>query len=87
MSKIQKLISRLVSNPADFTWKELSKVLGHFGYEELKTGKTSGARRKFANEEKHIISLHKPHPGSIVNKSTIKDVVETLKERGKIKDE
>jgi hypothetical protein len=87
MSKIEKLIERLVSRPTDFTWDELVKILSHFGYEELKKGKTGGSRRKFADESKHIISLHKPHPGNIVKHYVINQVIAELKERGKIKDE
>ncbi len=84
MAKIDKLIERLLSEPMDFTWDELQKVLSHFGYEELKRGKTGGSRRKFADEQKHIISLHKPHPGNILKRYQVEDVVSSLKEKGKI---
>jgi hypothetical protein len=84
MAKINKLIEKLLSNPSDFTWDELTKVLGHFGYSAMKTGKTGGSRRKFANDAKHIISLHKPHPGNILKRYQIDDVTEALKEIGKI---
>jgi hypothetical protein len=87
MAKIEKLLVRLLSHPTDFTWDELVKILHHFGYTELKTGKTGGSRRKFADSTKHIISLHKPHPGNIVKHYQIKEVVVPLKERGKLKDE
>lgn len=52
MSKIEKLIDRLKSNPKDFDWSELIKVLNHFGYELQVSGKTGGSRRKFVNNEK-----------------------------------
>jgi hypothetical protein len=84
MSKIQKLIEKLLSNPTDFTWEELFKVLRSFGYEELKKGKTGGSRRKFADNTKHVISLHKPHPTNILKRYQIEDVVKALKERGKL---
>jgi hypothetical protein len=87
MAKIEKLIARLLSNPADFTWEELIKLLGHFGYNELKKGKTGGSRRKFADTTNYIISLHKPHPGNILKRYQVNEVVAALKERGKIKDE
>ena len=87
MAKIDKLIARLLSNPTDFTWEELIKILSHFGYEELKKGKTGGSRRKFADETKNLISLHKPHPGNILKRYQIDLVIATLKERRKIKDE
>jgi hypothetical protein len=87
MAKIEKLIERLLSKPTDFTWEELIKILMHFGYAELKKGKTAGSRRKFADEAKNIISLHKPHPQNILKRYMLDDVITHLKERGKIKDE
>lgn len=87
MAKIDKLLARLLSRPADFTSDELVKILSHFGYEEMKKGKTGGSRRKFADESKHIINLHKPHPGNILKHYMMSQVIAELKERGKIKDE
>ena len=84
MAKIDKLIDRFLLRPADFTWDELIKILGHFGYQELKKGKTGGSRRKFANERDHIISLHKPHPGNILKRYMIDQVITELKDSGKL---
>ena len=66
MSKIEKLIKRLLSKPADFSWEELVKVLNYFGYVENKNGKTGGSRRRFVDGENNIITLHKPHPSNIL---------------------
>lgn len=82
MSQVQKLIIRLLSYPMDFTWDELVKILKHFGYKEFKGGKTGGSRRKFADDKKHILSLHKPHPSNILKRYQLEDVVDALKERG-----
>ena len=87
MSKSEKLLQRLLSIPKDFTWEELVKILAHFGYYELKTGKTGGSRRKFTDVKKNIIILHKPHPGNIVKEYSIRQVALHLKEKGLIKDE
>lgn len=87
MSKNEKLIQRLLSLPKDFTWEELTKILALFGYTEIKKGKTGGSRRKFADEKKHIISLHKPHRGNIVKEYALKQVIAQLKEKGHIQDE
>ena len=87
MAKIEKLIARLLLRPADFTWDELLKVLAHFGFEELKNGKTGGSRRKFANDKKQIIAFHKPHPGNIVKRYVIDQVIAVLKENEHLKDE
>lgn len=87
MAQIQKLIGRLLSRPADFTWDELIKVLGHFGYSEWKKGKTGGSRRKFVDSANNIINLHKPHPQNILKRYMINDVIAHLKDKGKIKNE
>lgn len=87
MSRQEKLLIRLLSLPKDFTWEELIKVLAQFGYIEIKKGKTGGSRRKFVDGNKSIISLHKPHPSTIVKEYAIKDVIAELKEKGHIKDE
>jgi peptidoglycan/xylan/chitin deacetylase (PgdA/CDA1 family) len=58
-----------------------------YGYKEINTGKTSGSRRRFIDENGHIILLHKPHPQNIVKKYTLRQVIESLKEKGKINDE
>lgn len=87
MSQIQKLIDRLISSPKDFTWGELTKVLAHFGYKELKKGKTGGSRRRFADAKGHAITLHKPHPSQIMKHYQLEQVVDVLKEKGKIKNE
>jgi hypothetical protein len=87
MSRTEKLLQRLLSVPRDFTWEELVKILVQFGYAELKKGKTGGSRRKFVDEKKNVIILHKPHPGNIVKEYAIKQVIAHLKEKGYIQDE
>ena len=87
MSKTEKLVFRLLSVPRDYTWEELIKLLGLFGFVVLKKGKTGGSRIKFADQNKNVIILHKPHPGNIVKEYAIKQVITQLKEKGYIKDE
>jgi hypothetical protein len=87
MSKTEKLLQRLLSIPKDFTWEELTKLLGLFGFVELKKGKTSGVRRKFSDEKKNVIDLHKPHPRNIVKEYALRQVIALLKDKGYIKDE
>ncbi len=79
MSKAEKLIQRLRNYPKDFTYVELRKILFHFGYEEIKTGKTSGSRVAFYREEsRHIIRLHKPHPKPILKEYQIQMSIKEL---------
>ena len=87
MSRQEKLLTRLLTIPNDFTWEELVKVLSPFGYNEVVGGKTGGSRRKFVDDNKNIITLHKPHPSSIVKNYALCEVVDHLKSKGHIKDE
>lgn len=83
MSKKEKLIARLKSNPKDFTFDELSALLSYFGYTEDNVGKTSGSAVRFINtKSKHIIRIHKPHPSPILKAYIIKLVIDQLKKVG-----
>lgn len=79
MSQKEKLISRLLQTPKDFSFDELKALLRTFGY--TFDGSRSGSRVSFFNEEKKsVIILHKPHPGSIIKPYQLKQVIEKLKE-------
>jgi len=78
MSKKEKLIQRFLSMPSDFHYDEMVKLLGYFGFTEVKKGKTSGSRVKFENEEGIPIILHKPHPSGIMKKYQMKQINEIL---------
>ncbi len=82
MSTREKLIERFRLKPKDFTWDELIRLLGYFGY-DLIPG--SGSRRKFINEAtNHKIFLHEPHPGNILKGHHVKSVHEALEREGLI---
>ena len=79
MSKVEKLIQRLKNNPKDFSYLDLRRILLHFGYEEVKTGKTSGSRVAFYKEDtQHIIRLHKPHPKPILKGYQVQMLINEL---------
>lgn len=81
MSKLAKAKKRILSIPSDYTYGEIKYLLGRLGFHEYNKGKTSGSRIKFYREyDQKIIMLHKPHPGDIMNKGTVEDVVRKLKE-------
>ena len=83
MSRKQKLVSRLLSKPKDFTYDELVALLGFLGYNEHKKGKTAGSRRAFVNmDTKHIIRLHKPHPKNVLKKYQIDNLINDLSNLG-----
>ena len=81
MSSIDKLIKRLKSKPKDFTWDELTRLLGSLNFEEITRGKTGGSRRKFFNKKIDlIINLHKPHPKPVIKIYLIEQIIKKLEE-------
>jgi len=53
-------------------------MLGYFGFNEVKKGKTSGSRVKFMNKDGVPIMLHKPHPSGILKLYQMKQIKELL---------
>ena len=78
MTQRDKLILRFRARPGDFTWQELVRLLNGVGYREVRTGRSGGSRRRFIHPGAPAISLHKPHPGSIVKRYVIDDVLRLL---------
>lgn len=83
MSKKEKLKRRLTGNPKDFTYQELRTLLAGMGYVEDHKGKTSGSRVSFIHPiNAHVISLHKPHPGNILKRYQIMQLIDELRKEG-----
>ncbi|MBC8413686.1 type II toxin-antitoxin system HicA family toxin [bacterium] len=86
MSKADKLLQRFFSIPKDLTFTELMKVLKGCGYEEIKTGKTSGSRVTFYNKKlDDMIKFHKPHPSSIMKRCYLREIARQLRDKEVIK--
>ena len=82
MGKREKLIAKLMAVPADFAWQELSALLKMLGYQEVQG---SGSRVKFYNgNADQMINLHKPHPGNIVKRYVLRQLLEKLVQGGLI---
>jgi predicted RNA binding protein YcfA (HicA-like mRNA interferase family) len=82
MSKEEKLISRLLSLPKDFTFDELSTLLRRLGFDASNKGATSGSRVAFTHKETEtLILVHKPHPRKEIRISALKEVLRILKEK------
>jgi predicted RNA binding protein YcfA (HicA-like mRNA interferase family) len=84
MGRNEKLLARLKQRPKDFTWGDLTNLLKSLGYVQRKIGKTGGSRRRFVHSTAPAITLHKPHPGRIVKRYMIDDILEFLKREGMI---
>jgi hypothetical protein len=83
VSRRSKLLRRFLVKPADFGFDEMSALLEAYGYQEVKSGKTSGSRVAFINRTTgHIIRLHRPHPGKIIKKYQLELVEEALRAKG-----
>ena len=86
MSKLEKAKHRIKQKPKDYTYSEAKTFLSQLGFSEYTKGKTSGSRVKFYREtDQKIISLHKPHPGDVMDVGAVKDLVEYLEEIGELK--
>ncbi len=85
MSQHEKLLSRFLSIPKDFSYGELKTLLDHFGFIEETKGRTSGSRVEFVNQDtENKIKLHKPHSSSKLRPKTLKEVITLLKKQGVI---
>jgi len=86
MGRQDKLLSRFLLKPRDFTFGELKKLLKGFGYREIRSGRTAGSRVAFYNPDfRHIIRLHRPHPDNTMKKYQLDYVEEELRSRGVLK--
>lgn len=84
MGTKEKLIERLKSLPNDFTFDEIERLLTLFGYKMENKGKTSGSKVMFIDKQNRKILLHKPHPGNIIKRYALKDVLNKLFRNGNI---
>ena len=75
MGTKEKLIERFKRQPNDFYWDELVRLFSILGYETDNKGKTSGSRIIFIKGKSSYMA-HKPHPGSIVKKYVMKQVLD-----------
>lgn len=78
MSRKEKLIARFLSMPIDFQYDEIKQLLGYFGFQEIRKGKTSGSRVKFVNAEGVPIMMHKPHPAGLLKRYQLKQIKKIL---------
>jgi predicted RNA binding protein YcfA (HicA-like mRNA interferase family) len=85
MSKHEKTFEKMARSPTpgDIKWSEVKGALEWLGYELLKN---SGSRRKFVHKlSKDLIICHEPHPSPDVGKCTIDEIVQHLREAGRLK--
>ena len=83
MGKKEKLVARLKSQPKDFAFSEAKTLLGLYGYNLTKSGKTSGSRVSFTRGQK-IFRMHKPHPRNELLAYQVKELIDELEQEGLI---
>ena len=81
MTQQDKRINRLKSQPADYSWRELVSVLASLGFAEKKD-KKGGSHRIFEHPIAGNLHLPKPHPGPIVKRYVIREVIQKLQRSG-----
>ena len=84
MARRDKLIEKLRRHPRDFTWDELVSLLKSLGYKFIKSGKTTGSRRHFLHPDHGVICLYQPHPGNVLKKYQVDQILEVLEQEGLI---
>ena len=83
MSTKDKLIERFLSLPHDFSFDELTRLMGGFGYTLNNKGATSGSRVSF-DKGNESLTVHRPHPGNTVGKGVLKSIKSYLETKGLI---
>ena len=80
MTRVQKLVDRLMSCPSTFEMRDLVKVMAFYGFLLDEKGRTSGSRIRFYRErDGRMLLLHAPHPSNSLKAGTIRNVVSFLR--------
>ncbi len=75
MGTKEKLIQRFLASPRDFTYDEVRRLFGIFGFSESNKGSTSGSRVEFvSNDGQSSYIMHKPHPGNMIKSYVMKQL-------------
>jgi hypothetical protein len=82
MSRINKLLLRFLTFPVDFTFRELCKLLRHFGFYLSIKGATSGSRVEFVGSKGESIEVHRPHGSAAVDVRALHHVHAELERYG-----
>ncbi|MES2321688.1 MAG: type II toxin-antitoxin system HicA family toxin [Pseudomonadota bacterium] len=85
MPKVDKRLQRFLSVPNDLAWAELVAILNSLGFAEL--AQRRGSYRTFVSGAGLKLFLHRPHPGNIVKRYAIREVIEALRNFGIISEE
>ena len=77
MGTKEKLIERFLTLPKNFTYDEVKRLFGLFGYSEGK----KGSRVEFISaDNKSSYIMHKPHPSNIIKGYVMKQLLAYIRE-------
>ena len=81
LSKKIKLLAKLKSAPANFTWDEVVKLMGACGFKLLNR---AGSARMFVHTNGTKVRLHEPHPQNTLHPYMVGYLLEGLKAAGEL---
>ena len=81
LSKKTKLLAKLKSAPANFTWDEAVKLMGACGFKVLNR---AGSGRMFVHANGTKVRLHEPHPRNTLLPYMVDCLLEGLKAAGEL---
>jgi hypothetical protein len=80
MSKHEKLRVKLLKLPNNFTYADMVKLLGGYGYIAEERRRPSGSAVMFYNKQLNDkIMFHKPHPEKELKRYILEMIIEKLK--------
>ena len=81
MAKKDKLLEKLCSRPANFTWNEAVTLMKQCNFELVKN---SGSKRVFRHSSGLKVFIHEPHPQNTLLDYAMRELIESLKSAGEI---
>ena len=79
-TKRRSILARIHQRPppADLEWRDMVNTLEHYGVEVKERG---GSRVGLRKGEERIV-VHRPHPGSVTGRATVRDIAAFLTAAG-----
>lgn len=84
MAKFAKLKQRFLSDPKDFTWDELVRLMQGLGFSLDQSGGGSHCRFVLKSDASIIVNAFRPHPDGTLRRYQIREIRNYLQERGLI---
>ena len=84
MTRIEKLVERLMDCPRTFRFDDAVRVMAWHGFELDEKGRTSGSRVRFYREsDGRMMLMHAPHPRGELRAAAVREMASFLQEVGR----